>query len=72
MGIFEKKTICEICFNNDCSERGTRNICRGYNTNCCASFRKSEEEYSKVKKERENNPEEVHWSTHYDPTYRDD
>ena len=71
MVFFDKKTICEICFNPECSDKGIRNVLRGYDTKSCVSF-KNEDEASTVKKIEQTEADDVEWSTHYDPTQRDD
>lgn len=72
MGFFDKKTICEICFNYDCSDRGKRNTNWGYNPENCGSFKKSKDESSNMRKVEKNEADDVDWSTHYDPNQRDD
>lgn len=72
MDIFDKKTICEICFNYDCSDRGKRNLHWGYDPKVCTNFKKSKDEPSNMRKVERSEADDVEWSTHYDPTKRDD
>lgn len=71
MGFFYKETICEICFNTECSSRGTRNLNWGYDPEKCISFKKSKEEASTMKKVERSEADDVDYSTHYDLTRRD-
>jgi hypothetical protein len=72
MGFFDKKTICEICFNDKCSDKGKRNLHRGYDPKACASFKKSKEEVVEAKKVESTEYDDMDYSTHHDPNYWDE